>query len=230
MFRLTIFLRQLLRIFRLNRFLAKVFYPRGYETNFDKAILERIEIGDTVWDVGANVGHYTKKFAEAVGEEGNVQAFEPVPNTFDILLHNMSSFKNTSFFCYALGQSNENLIMSDSNEKGSPTNMILGSNSGKEEIPTTKIEVRRGDQLVDSKEAMIPNVVKIDVEGHEGDVIKGLAGLLGDNRVHTIAIEIHFSLLDKRNENHAPKFIVTELEKHSFAVNWTDPSHIVAYR
>ncbi|MDC1018383.1 FkbM family methyltransferase [Pseudomonadales bacterium] len=230
MLSLKILLRKLLRTLRLNKLLAKVLYPRGYEAKFDEAMLNRIRPGDTVWDVGANVGYYTEKFAIATGEKGAVQAFEPVPDTFDILSNNMSSFQNINFFCYALGKSNESLLMTDSDETGSPTNKILGNDFEHAEISTINIQVRRGDNLVDEKEAMPPNVIKIDVEGHEGDVIEGLSGLLGNNAVHTIAMEIHFALLDERNENHVPKFIVTELEKHSFTVNWTDPSHIVAYR
>jgi FkbM family methyltransferase len=226
----TIFLRRLLRMLRLNRLLAIVIYPRGYETKFDEAILKRIRAGDTVWDVGANIGYYTEKFAIATGEKGTVQAFEPVPDTFDILSSNMSSFQNISFFCYALGKSNESLLMTNSDETGSPTNKILGNDFEHVRMSTINIQVRRGDKLVDEKEVMPPNVIKIDVEGHEGDVIEGFSGLLGNNALHTIAMEIHFALLDERNENHVPKFIVSELEKHSFTVNWTDPSHILAHR
>ena len=230
MLNLTVFLRQVLRLLKLNRLLAKLLYPSGYEAKFDEALLNRIRHEDTVWDIGANVGYYTEKFAIATGEKGTVEAFEPVPDTFDILSNNMSSFQNINFFCYALGKSNESLLMTDSDEIGSPTNKILGNDFEHEKISTINIEVRRGDNLVEEDEAMPPNVIKIDVEGHEGDVIEGLSGLLGNKSVHTIAMEIHFALLNERNENHVPKFIVTELEKYSFVVNWTDPSHIIAYR
>ena len=44
--------------------------------------------GDNVLDVGANVGHYTTRFSHLVGATGRVIAFEPVPETFELLASN----------------------------------------------------------------------------------------------------------------------------------------------
>ena len=77
MLSLKILLRKLLRTLRLNKLLAKVLYPRGYEAKFDEAMLNRIKPGDTVWDVGANVGYYTEKFAIATGEKGLFKLLSP---------------------------------------------------------------------------------------------------------------------------------------------------------
>lgn len=48
-----------------------------------------IEKGDRVIDIGANVGHYTLKLSDLVGEQGRVIAFEPVPETFEMLSSNL---------------------------------------------------------------------------------------------------------------------------------------------
>ena len=52
--------------------------------------------GDWVVDVGANVGHYTKRFSELVGPGGRVIALEPVPETFALLTSNAQLFKFTN--------------------------------------------------------------------------------------------------------------------------------------
>src|SRR6186997_2772015 len=52
---------------------------RGYEDKFQRAIMSRIQMGEVIWDVGANVGHYTRVMAEIVGASGHVVAFEPSP-------------------------------------------------------------------------------------------------------------------------------------------------------
>jgi 23S rRNA U2552 (ribose-2'-O)-methylase RlmE/FtsJ len=48
--------------------------------------------GDWVIDVGANIGHYTKRLSELVGAGGRVIAVEPVPETFALLSSNVQHF------------------------------------------------------------------------------------------------------------------------------------------
>src|SRR5262245_47972158 len=48
--------------------------------------------GDWAIDVGANIGHYTKRFSDLVGSRGRVIAFEPVPATFELLSSNAAQF------------------------------------------------------------------------------------------------------------------------------------------
>lgn len=50
-----------------------------------------IRPGDRVIDRGANIGHYTLKLSELVGLEGRVLAFEPVPETLDMLSSNVNA-------------------------------------------------------------------------------------------------------------------------------------------
>jgi len=56
---------------------------RSPEIEFDR-LGELISHGDWVIDVGANVGHYTRRFSELCGN-GRVIAFEPHPLTFSLL-------------------------------------------------------------------------------------------------------------------------------------------------
>lgn len=52
-----------------------------------KVYLSLIREGDTVFDIGANLGHFTLLFSDLVGRRGEVHAFEPVPPTFAQLRH-----------------------------------------------------------------------------------------------------------------------------------------------
>jgi len=56
-----------------------------YAYEFREEIASTVSPGDTVLDVGANVGQYAALLAGMVGPEGRVIAFEPVPRTFRIL-------------------------------------------------------------------------------------------------------------------------------------------------
>ena len=51
-----------------------------------------LQPGDWVLDIGANVGHYTKRFSELVGPGGRVIAVEPTPATFSLLAANALLF------------------------------------------------------------------------------------------------------------------------------------------
>lgn len=63
----------------LQRRLAALRNRMGHEKRGSKAILNAIRPGDCVWDVGSNVGFYTRQFLSRVGPSGRVVAFEPVP-------------------------------------------------------------------------------------------------------------------------------------------------------
>jgi hypothetical protein len=49
--------------------------------------------GMTVIDIGANIGYHTRLFSRLVGPTGRVYAFEPDPECFEILAHNVAGTK-----------------------------------------------------------------------------------------------------------------------------------------
>ena len=79
--RSEVILRSWLRRWGLARHLKRLAYRRGDpEAAVKKKFDEDVRRGDMVWDVGANGGWYSVRFARLVGPEGKVWAFEPVPN------------------------------------------------------------------------------------------------------------------------------------------------------
>src|SRR5689334_11447094 len=70
-------------------FASQIRGGRFYTSEAEYALLSRlVSPGDWVLDIGANVGHYTVRFSELVHREGRVFAFEPVPETFELLAAN----------------------------------------------------------------------------------------------------------------------------------------------
>src|SRR5258708_20275865 len=74
----------------LNR--VRSVWRTGYEDVFSRSLLAEIRSGDCVWDVGANVGHYSQKIAPLASR---AVAFEPVPDTFSRL--SKLSLPNSTF-------------------------------------------------------------------------------------------------------------------------------------
>ena len=48
-----------------------------------------ISPGDTVLDIGANIGVFSRMLSRCVGPHGKVYAFEPIPQSFEFLSNNM---------------------------------------------------------------------------------------------------------------------------------------------
>jgi len=97
--------RSIARRVGLKRLYYRIFPLRDYEEEFHNAIFEELHAGDLVWDVGANVGFYTKICAEKTGAGGRVVAFEPAPETYSELCRQTSKYPWVQ---------NERLALSDS--------------------------------------------------------------------------------------------------------------------
>ena len=61
--------------------------------------------GDTVLDIGASLGYFSKFLAKRIGPSGRVYAFEPIPQTFDFLTANMRKLKLQNVECVDLALS-----------------------------------------------------------------------------------------------------------------------------
>ena len=84
-------IRKYLRL-RLVRFPCLYeFALRLLHKPFDELYVARklISKGDTVFDIGANVGQFTILFSVLVGERGSVHAFEPVDQAYSKLINNI---------------------------------------------------------------------------------------------------------------------------------------------
>jgi hypothetical protein len=88
--------------------------------------------------------------------------------------------------------------------------------------------MRTADACVDSG-TPVPNVAKIDVEGSELEVIRGMPKLLKLKQLRAF-IEVHFKALEEGGNLMAPNEIVNLLSREGFSVEWIDFSHISALR
>src|SRR5687768_16788894 len=223
----TIAARNIARRLGLTVPLAKLILGRSYEEAFDQALLNAIRPGDSVWDVGANVGYYSRKFAEAVGDSGRVYAFEPSPITAQRLRAAIGDDGRVAIIDKALGRTPARLQMVQGEDELGATSRIVADD---ESAVAMTIEVDSGDRLVEASEVAAPNVVKIDVEGHELDVLEGMRALLRESTLRAVCVEVHFQLLHERGQPGAASEIEKLLKSAGFRLRWTDPSHVVATR
>jgi FkbM family methyltransferase len=224
----AICLRRLTRKLGLNRLLGGWLAGRHYEDHFGLAFQAAIRPGDTVWDIGANVGLYTAIFAKATGSTGLVVAFEPTAACFSELQGRFANNPQVLLKNIALGASDGSVLMAVDTNALAATHRVVADNSVGGGL--VQVQVRSAAALVAEEPELFPRIVKIDVEGHEGAVLDGFEALLPDQRLHTVGIEVHFGLLDERGESYRPSLIEQTLVQHCFNVRWTDPSHLLARR
>lgn len=199
-----------------------------YEEQFDNALEKAINPGDTIWDIGANVGFYTKKFLDWSGKDGKVVAFEPLPKAFkelhdEILSH--SYFPQVVLRNIALSNKPGEAFFA-----GGEDNITTGHLHDNGDIQGgLKVLVSTADSVAQEGEYH-PNVVKIDVEGYEEEVLLGGVKTFSSPTCRHILIEMHFSRMEERKLGNAPARIASQLKNWNYNLKWVDPSHLHAYR
>ncbi len=147
------------------------------------AILDSmINPGDWVVDIGANVGHYTKKLSELVGESGRVFAFEPMPTTFSLLASNVQMFQHSNVSLMNAAVSDKlDLVGMAVPKFDTGLDNYYEAQLSKEADPETSTSV-----LTLSLDSLLiehpVSLVKIDAEGHEAFVLEGMKALIETHR------------------------------------------------
>ena len=227
MHKFTIMARTMARRMGITRLLRSVIAVQKYEMRFSDALTSELREGDIVWDVGANVGFYTKTFLGIVGNSGSVVAFEPSPKSAARLL-DLNEFKNLRVVQAALGNKTGKAVFRINEDETSPVNNVVDSS---EPGPNTiEIAMYRAEDALQLLALSKPNVIKIDVEGYELECTEGLGRLLATKELRAVFVEIHFELLADRGLKFAPLSIEQVFKTAGFSVSWLDSSHLQAVR
>jgi FkbM family methyltransferase len=218
-------LRNIGRSLGLNRWIASFLQGEGYEARYDNRFSGALRQGDCVWDVGANVGYYTRIFSDQVGESGRVFAFEPSPINFERLIKACASLGNVTFLQFGLGSEDSELrFQQGADDLGATSRIVEDESAG------VVVDIRSATNLINGDIVIAPNAIKIDVEGFEYEVLEGLGEHLKNPDLRMIGMEVHFGILKERGMAHAPQLIEHILSRNGFLVSWTDSSHIIAIR
>ena len=151
---------------------------------------------DLVLDVGANTGQYAKWLFKK-GYQGRLISFEPQPDAFSTLEQNASSYQQWNVSNLALG-SEETLATLNvaGNSQSSSLHAMLDRHveSAPDSAYTGKVDVqvRRVDDVLDEMGIDEQRIfMKLDVQGHEHETLRGATGCLD----RLLGIEIELSLV-----------------------------------
>ncbi len=181
-----------------------------------KFLSGHIAPGMTVLDIGANVGLYSLYIAELVGKQGKVLAFEPDPSLFEAAAANIQQSGNGDVITLrklALGSQTGTATLYRGNYN-SGDNRLSASPTHQQSV---QVAIARLDDVVDGERV---DFVKIDVQGWEAEVLRGMEHTLKNNPGLTIYFEYWPDGLRKAGEEVlSPIHILTQ---HGFTVFWPD--------
>jgi len=140
--------------------------------------------GDIFIDVGANVGHLSAVGAGLVGKEGQVHCFEPVPRCAERLRELAAANPEYPFFinAVALGDTEGTIPLFVSSVSMGQSSVVPGKLTGSEIEKTILVPVKRLDAYLRDKGIMRVKMIKIDVEGFELAVLRGLREFFQETR------------------------------------------------
>jgi FkbM family methyltransferase len=170
-----------------------------HEALSTKQIRKEIKAGMTIVEVGANIGYYSLIEAQIIGDEGKIYAFEPSPKNFKLLTTNIALNGFEGIF-----ETHPNGIGNKSETQKffllSKGNMSSFLHRKEDKVIKTEgavdVQIIRLDDFFDSKEDTI-DYVRMDVEGYEFEVLRGMEKILSSNRgPQGLFIEVHSELLN----------------------------------
>jgi FkbM family methyltransferase len=133
--------------------------------------------GDTFIDVGANIGYVSAIGAGYVGKSGQVHSFEPVPAYFQKLqnLVRLNPDYTIVANACALGETQSVAPIQITTQIGQNT-MVPGLKAADQVKETIEVPVIRLDSYLKEKGLRQVSLVKIDAQGFEMPILKGLLG------------------------------------------------------
>jgi FkbM family methyltransferase len=150
-------------------------------------LLHFLRPGDSFFDVGANVGGYTL-LASGVCKADSI-TIEPVSSTMEILNKNMAlnNLKGRVTTINSAAGAQAGVLSFTSNED--TTNHVATENESTQNN-IVNVPVITIDSLIDKNQ---PSLIKIDVEGFETEVLRGMKATLDLSSLKAIIIELNGS-------------------------------------
>lgn len=180
---------------------------------------EFVRSGDVVLDIGAHIGYFTLLLSGLVGETGKVFAFEPDPANYDLLVKNieLNKLKNVIAVQKAIGNNNEIMPLYLSTENTRYHNVY----NWDDDAESVDVEmIRLDDYFRQYPDVTSVDFIKMDIQGSEGEAIKGAAGILKNS--HELKMITEFAPSFLNGSGLGPRGYLELLMSHGFCLRHAD--------
>ena len=170
-----------------------------------KLILEdALRPGMSVLDIGANIGYYTLMILRLIGSNGTLIAVEPSPSNVSLLKRNLSLNGHSDIEVHQKAVSDSSGVRDFFLSEMSNLNTFHNTGTGTKHLSGTTIavEMETVGQIAAGRRI---DLIRMDVEGHEIEVINGLIPAIKNKEMApTIIFETHLSRYDDGHDMEAP--------------------------
>lgn len=152
--------------------------PRWHGARDLRVLFNLLQAGDTVIDIGANVGSHCIPLAKRLGEATPIHAFEPHPRVFAYIQANaqLNRLPNLRLYNYALGETEGEVCFTDLNTDD--LNRVAVESQG---APVIRVPMRPLDSFECAQQPI--TLIKLDVEGYELFVLRGAQAALANTQL-----------------------------------------------
>lgn len=135
--------------------------------------------GDTIIELGGNVGTETIGFSDIVGKAGRVHVFEPLPINFKQLSDGLqfATYGNITLYPYAVGETCQKVYFSPPKREDSSGSGHVTETS---QDGTIEVDCVNLDSMLDKIAA--PKVIFLDIEGSEILALRGAAQMIARDK------------------------------------------------
>lgn len=185
----------------------------GHEPAVAREIAKRLAPGAVAFDVGGDIGYTALLLAKAVGPTGKVFVFEPHPDSYPMLVRNISLNQLEDYV--------EARPVALGSQPGAGT-LKLGYEAAVTEVlpdPSGEVTISTLDEEVFERQTPVPDLIVVDTEGAEADVFRGGWRLLQERGPAIIA------------EHHGERDALAQmLGELGYSAMDIDPSHQFFHR
>ena len=177
-----------IRVASIDHLQLLIYYTGVFEPASISILKRCIAPGDTVVDIGANIGFYTLESSTLVGPAGRVIAVEAFPEHAQAVRDNvaLNGIRNVTLLEVAVGDRESKGVLT----RRSGDNLGMFTLGNVEGTDACQVRIDALDEILREQNVDRVDLIKMDIEGSEFRALQGAANIIESKRP-TVLLEIN---------------------------------------